>query len=93
MYVCVRMSDSLELELQTVVSYHVGTGNWTEDIWKNGQCSSSLSHGYLLIETVVDCSACPSGNYNPFQGLYRRYREELLGSDAVLCCGIEASQD
>jgi hypothetical protein len=25
MYVCVRVSDPLELELQTIVSYHVGT--------------------------------------------------------------------
>ena len=27
MYVCVRVSDSLELELQTIVSYHVGAGS------------------------------------------------------------------
>jgi hypothetical protein len=27
MYVCVRMLDPLELELQTVVSCHVGAGN------------------------------------------------------------------
>lgn len=27
MYVHVKMSDALELELQKVVSYHVGTGN------------------------------------------------------------------
>jgi len=27
LYVCVRVSDPLELELQTVVSYHVGAGN------------------------------------------------------------------
>ena len=27
MYVCVRVSDSLELELQTVVSFHVCAGN------------------------------------------------------------------
>ena len=28
-YVCVRVPDSLELELQTVVSCHVGAGNRT----------------------------------------------------------------
>lgn len=28
-YVCVRVSDSLELRLQTVVSHPVGTENWT----------------------------------------------------------------
>ena len=27
-YVCVRVADPLELELQTVVSYHVGAENW-----------------------------------------------------------------
>jgi hypothetical protein len=29
MYVCVRIPDPLELELQTVVSCHVDSGNWT----------------------------------------------------------------
>ena len=28
-YVCTRVSGPLELELQTVVSCHVGTWNWT----------------------------------------------------------------
>jgi hypothetical protein len=28
MYVYVKVSDPLELELQTVVSCHVGAGNW-----------------------------------------------------------------
>jgi hypothetical protein len=29
MYVCVRVLDSLKQELQTVVSFHMGAGNWT----------------------------------------------------------------
>ena len=32
-----RTSDSLELELQTVVSSQVGAENWTQDLWKNSQ--------------------------------------------------------
>jgi hypothetical protein len=34
MYVCVRASDPLELELQTAVSCHVGAGNRTRLFWK-----------------------------------------------------------
>jgi hypothetical protein len=29
MFVCVRVSDPLELELQTVASCHMDAGNWT----------------------------------------------------------------
>lgn len=31
-YVCVRVSDALNLEVQTVVSCYVGNGNWTLDL-------------------------------------------------------------
>jgi hypothetical protein len=34
-----RASDPLELELQTVVSHHVGSRNQTWVLWRNGQCS------------------------------------------------------
>ena len=34
MYICVRMLDPLELELQTGVSCHVGAGNWTWILWQ-----------------------------------------------------------
>ena len=27
-----------------VVSYHVGAGNWTQDLWKSSQCSWPLSY-------------------------------------------------
>ena len=39
MCVCVRVLDSLGLELQTVVSCHVGAGNGIQVLWKNIQCS------------------------------------------------------
>ena len=31
--------DFLELEVQTVKSYHVGAGSQTQVLWKNSQCS------------------------------------------------------
>jgi hypothetical protein len=27
-----------------VVSHHVASGNWTQDLWKSSQCSYPLSH-------------------------------------------------
>ena len=36
-YVCLRMSDPLGQELQTVVSCRVGAGNWTQVLWKSSQ--------------------------------------------------------
>jgi hypothetical protein len=39
MHVYVRVSGPLELELQTVVSRHVGAGNITLVLWRNNQCS------------------------------------------------------
>ena len=38
-YFCVRVSDPLKLELQTVVSCHVGAGNQIWILWKSSQCS------------------------------------------------------
>ena len=42
--VCVRVSDPLGLELQTVVSCHVGAGNWIPVLCKSNKCSKPLSH-------------------------------------------------
>ena len=39
-----QVSNSLELELQMVVSCHVGAGNLTQVLWKMNQCSELLSH-------------------------------------------------
>ena len=36
--------DPLELELETVTSRHVGSGNQMWVLWKNGPCSEQLSH-------------------------------------------------
>lgn len=43
MYICVRALDPLELELQTIDSYYIGTGNWTQVLWKSSQCSHLYS--------------------------------------------------
>lgn len=43
-YVCVRVTDSLELELQTTVRCHEGAGNWTQVLWKNSEHSESRRH-------------------------------------------------
>jgi len=34
-----KLLDPLELELQLVMSWHVGTGNWTQVLCKNSECS------------------------------------------------------
>jgi hypothetical protein len=39
MYVCVKLSDPLKLELQTIVSCYVMLGNSSWVLWKNSQCS------------------------------------------------------
>jgi hypothetical protein len=35
----VRVLETLELELKTVVSCHMGAGNRTQILWKSNQCS------------------------------------------------------
>jgi hypothetical protein len=37
MHICMRVLGSLKQELQTLVSCHVGTGNWTCVLWKSSQ--------------------------------------------------------
>jgi hypothetical protein len=44
MNICVKRSDWLKLELQTVVSCHLGARNWTLVLWKSSQCSQLLNH-------------------------------------------------
>jgi hypothetical protein len=39
MSVCVRVSDPLELALQSVVSCYVGAENGSQVLWKSSQCS------------------------------------------------------
>jgi hypothetical protein len=39
MFICVSVLDPVELELQTVMSCHVGAENWTQDLWKINQWS------------------------------------------------------
>jgi hypothetical protein len=69
-YVCVRhmctwqswrpkkVQDSLELDLQTVLSYHTGTGNQTWLFFKSSQCCHLLGHlSSPFIFTFV-CRVC-----------------------------------
>ena len=51
-----RASDTLELELQVVVSHHVGIGNATWAPWKSSHCSNCWATfliPYLLFEAVL----------------------------------------
>lgn len=43
-----RTLDFLELELQSIVSYKVGAGNWTWILWESSKCPLSLSHLFSL---------------------------------------------
>lgn len=43
-----RNIGTLELELQMIVSNHIGAGNWTQVLCKSSQCSPLLSHGFEL---------------------------------------------
>lgn len=44
MLVCVSVSDPLKLQFEAGVSCHVGAGSLPQVLWKNSQCSQSLSH-------------------------------------------------
>ena len=46
------MSDPLELELQIVVSCHVGAGNSTWVFWKSSQCFVSLLVTLICITLI-----------------------------------------
>lgn len=48
------MLNSLELELQTVVSCHVGGRNQTQVSAKSSQCSHPLSHRSTSKESTFD---------------------------------------
>ena len=52
MYVCVRVSEALELELRTGVNFHVGAGNlwWFERKWPPK--GVALLGGVALLEEV-----------------------------------------
>lgn len=53
-----KVQDSLELDLQTVLSYHTGTGNQTWLFFKSSQCCHLLGHlSSPFIFTFV-CRVC-----------------------------------
>lgn len=51
-----RILDSLELELQMVVSHHVGAEELNSVLYKSGQCSLSLSQSSGMEPTL--CLPC-----------------------------------
>lgn len=53
-----RASDSIELRLQIVVIYHVGTGNKSQVLYKSSNCRQLLSH--LCPSIVLDVKQLPS---------------------------------
>ena len=46
------VSDPMELELQLVVTLHVGAGNWIQVIWRKRLCFPLLSHLSSPINTL-----------------------------------------
>ena len=54
------MSNILGPELQTVVSCHVGAGNWTQFLCKGSKCSQPLSHPSSLPAPIRLCSSLPA---------------------------------
>jgi hypothetical protein len=53
-----------QIPLQMVVSHHVVTGNWTQDLWKSSQCSVKLSNLSstlfgVLRQSFSVCPGCP----------------------------------
>ena len=55
-FACKRVTDPLELELQTVLSCHMGSGNWTLVLRKNSQGSKLLSPVLLSLYRFSWCS-------------------------------------
>lgn len=58
MYVCVPHIRLVTqgLELQMILIFHVGSGNWTSVLWKSSQCSQPLSHLYHF--SIDFCCCC-----------------------------------
>lgn len=48
-----RASNTLELELQVVLSHHVGVGNATWDHGKSSPCSNCFASPYLFFEAAI----------------------------------------
>lgn len=59
-----RVPGPLRIELQTIVSHHVGVGNRTCVICKNSQCSSQLSP----LSRLSSQSSCQLYNYRAWLG-------------------------
>lgn len=57
-----KASDSMELQIQTVMSRHVGAGNCSQDLWKSSQCCELLSPYtiFLLVQVFPGCCSLQS---------------------------------
>jgi hypothetical protein len=58
-----RSSDTLEPELQMVVSYHVGAGGWTQVLWESNKWFLLFSLQLLLLLFKENFESIHSYNY------------------------------
>lgn len=87
-----KVSESLELKFQMVVSHHVGTGDCTQVLFKSSGCSQSLSYfsrsNIFLSEYPTTCRTqqrmwlCPRGTvkyvlYITISNLIIHYQSKL----------------
>lgn len=58
-----RMSDPRELELETAVHPHGGTGNWTQILLENKYFQSLIHHSSPILSCVVLVQSCVRGQH------------------------------
>lgn len=67
---CVRVSDPRELQLHTIVSCHVVSGNWTQVLWKSSHCSfPSLTEYWFFSHRMYSSCNFPFLHYFQFPSL------------------------
>ena len=74
--VCVRVSDPLELELQTVVSCHMGAGNWTQQSRQNMPRGASQQAALLW-----PGQSAPTSTFLPRSSSYPDFLPSMIKSD------------
>lgn len=64
-YMCIflKVSEFWEPELQTVVSWHVGAGNWTQVLWKNSQPLLLTTKPSLQAQILVFDHGCITDSF------------------------------
>lgn len=73
------MGECQILELQTGLSCHVGAENWTQSLWKSGQCSNHWAIPWLPILNLTTLNDCYLWN-----GRQKKDRALLLTSSRLL---------